>query len=54
MRWGRYVTYLGERRGVYGVLARNPEGRRRLGRPRRRWEGNIKLVLQEIGWVGVN
>jgi hypothetical protein len=44
---------MGERRGVYRVLVRRPEGRRPLGRPRRRWEDNIKLDLREIGIVGV-
>jgi hypothetical protein len=38
---------MGEARGVYMVLVRKPEGRRPLGRPRRRWEENIKMDLQE-------
>jgi hypothetical protein len=38
-----------ERRGVYRVLVGEPEGKRPLGRPRCRWEGNIKLDLQEVG-----
>jgi hypothetical protein len=42
-------TY-GERRGAYRILVGRPEGRRPLGRPRRRWEGNIKMDLQEVGW----
>ena len=41
---------MGERTGVYGVLVAKPEGKRPLGRPRRRWEDNIKVNLQEIGW----
>jgi hypothetical protein len=45
---GGCSTY-GERRGVYRVLVGKPEGRRPLGRPRRRWEVNIKMDLQEVG-----
>jgi hypothetical protein len=41
---------MGDRRGAYRVLAGIPEGNRPLGRPRRRWEYNIKTNLQEIGW----
>jgi hypothetical protein len=40
---------MGERRGVYSVLVGKPEGKRPLGRPRRRWEENIKTDLQEVG-----
>ena len=39
----------GERRGVYRFLVGKPEGRRLLGRPRRRWDDNIKIDLQEVG-----
>jgi hypothetical protein len=39
-----------ERRGVYRVLVRKPEGKISLGRPRRRWEDNIKTDLEEVGW----
>jgi len=39
---------MGERRGVYSVLVGNPEGKRPLGRPRHRWEDNIKMDLQEV------
>jgi len=45
---------MGERSGVYRVLVRKPEGKRPLGRPRRRWEDNIKMVLQEVGCVGMD
>jgi hypothetical protein len=38
-------------RGVHRVLVGNPEGKRPLGRPRRRWEDNIKMDLQEVGGV---
>jgi hypothetical protein len=41
---------MGERRGVYRVLMGKPEGRRPLGRPRRRWESTIKMYLQEVEW----
>jgi hypothetical protein len=40
---------MGEDRGVHRVLVGNPEGKRTLGRPRRRWENNIKMDLQEVG-----
>jgi hypothetical protein len=44
------ITY-GERRGAYRALVGKPEGRRPLGRPRRRWENNIEMDLREIGWA---
>ena len=46
---GGNVARMGERRGVYRVLVGKPEGKRPLGRPRRRWEDNIKMGLQEVG-----
>jgi hypothetical protein len=45
---------MGERRGVYRVLVGRPEGKRPLGRPRRRWEDNINLDLRKIGVDGAN
>jgi hypothetical protein len=45
---------MGERRGVYRALVGKPEGRRPLGRPRRRWEDNIKMDLREVGWGGAD
>ena len=45
MRWAGHVVGMGERRGVYRVLVGKPEGKRQLGRPRRRWEDNIKMDL---------
>jgi hypothetical protein len=49
---GACSTY-GERRGVYMVLVGRPEGKKPLGRPRHRWENNIKMALQEVGaWTG--
>jgi hypothetical protein len=44
---------MGERRGVYGVLVEKREGKRPLGRPRCRWEDNIKMDLQEVGCGGM-
>jgi hypothetical protein len=41
---------MGENRGAYRILVGGPEGRQPLGRPRRRWEDNIKMDLQEVGW----
>jgi hypothetical protein len=41
---------MGEGRGAYRILVGRPEGRRPLGRPRRRWEDNIKMDIQEVGW----
>ena len=53
MRWARHVVCKGERRGIYRVLMGKPEGKRPLGRPRLRWEDNIKVNLQEVGiWTG--
>ena len=49
MRWAGYVAHMGEGRGLHRVLVRKPEGKRPLARPRRRWEDNIKMNLQEVG-----
>jgi hypothetical protein len=49
MRLAGYVARMGEESGVHSVLLRKPEGKRSLGRPRRRWEDNIKMDLQEVG-----
>jgi hypothetical protein len=58
MRWTGHVARMGERRGAYRVLVGKPEARRPLGRPRRRWEDNIKKDLREVGcgcvdWIGL-
>ena len=50
MRWVGHVVCKGERKGLYRVLVGKPEGKRPLGRPRRKSEGNIKMDLQEVGW----
>ena len=57
-RWAGYVARMGEKRGVYRVLMGKPEGKRPLGRPRRRWADNIRMDLQEVGcgymdWIGL-
>jgi len=46
---GGHVACMGEERGLYRDLVGKPEGKRPLGRPRRRWEDNIKMDLQEVG-----
>ena len=51
MRWAGHVACRGEGRGVHRVLMGKPEGKRPLGRPRCRWEDNIKMDLQEVGGV---
>jgi hypothetical protein len=58
MKWAEYVARMGEKRNVYRLLVGKPEGKRPLGRPRRRWIGNIKMDLLEVGlsvvdWIGV-
>jgi len=58
MRWVGHVAHMGESRGVYSVLVGKPEGKRPLGRSRRKWEDNIKMNLQEMGcgdidWIDV-
>jgi hypothetical protein len=47
-----YVACMGEKRNTCTILVRKPEGKRPLGRPRWRWEDNIKMDLREIGWIG--
>jgi len=58
MRWPGHVARMGEEREVYRVLVGKPEGKRPLGRPRRRWLDNIRADLQEVGcgymdWIGL-
>ena len=57
MKWTGHVAHMGEERGVYRVLVGKPEGKRPLGRPRRRWV-DVSLDLQEVGcgymdWIGL-
>jgi len=54
MRWAGYVAHMGERRGIYRILVGKPERKRPLGRPRHRWEDNIKVDLQEVGCGGLD
>jgi hypothetical protein len=54
MRWAGHVARMGEKRGAYRVLVGRPQGRRPLERPRRRWEDNIKMDVQEVGWGGMD
>jgi hypothetical protein len=50
MRWAGHVARVGEEREVYRVFMAQPEGKRPLGRPRRRWVDGIRMDLREIGW----
>ena len=54
IRWTGHVARMGERRGVYSVLEGKLQGKSPLGRPRRRWEGNIKKDLQEVEYEGMD
>jgi hypothetical protein len=54
VRWAGHVARMGEGRGVCRFLVGRPERKRSLGRPRRRWEDNIKMDLREIGIDGAN
>ena len=51
---GEHVARMEEKLGAYRVLVRKPEGKRPLGRPRHRWEDNIKMDLQDVGYGGVD
>jgi predicted small integral membrane protein len=58
MRWAGLVARMGEERKVYKILMGKPDGKRPLGRPRRRWEDGIRMDLREIGlgdvnWIGL-
>jgi len=54
MRWTGHVARKGEKRVAHRVLVGKSEGKRPLGRPRRRWEDNIKMDLQELGCGGMD
>jgi len=54
IRWAGHVARTGESRGVNRVMVGQPEGKRPLGRPWRRWEDNIKMDLQEVGCGGMD
>jgi hypothetical protein len=58
MRWAGHVAQMGEKRNVYKLLVAKPEGKRPLGRQRRRWIDNIKIDFSEVGlsvvdWIGL-
>jgi hypothetical protein len=54
MKWAGHVARMGEKRNAYRILVGKPEGRRALGRPRRRWEDNVRMDLREIGCGGMD
>jgi hypothetical protein len=54
MRWTGHVTRTKEKRNAYRILVGKPEGKRPLGRPRRRWVDNIKMDLRKIEWGGMD
>jgi hypothetical protein len=54
MRWVGHIARLGGKRNACKLLVGKPEGKRPLGRPRRRWVDNIKMDLLAIGWGGVD
>jgi hypothetical protein len=54
MRWAGHVARIQEKRNAYRLLVGKPEGRRPLGRPRRRWLDNIRMDLVEVGWGDVD
>jgi hypothetical protein len=53
MRWMGHVARMGEKRNIYRLLVGKPEGRKPLGRPRRRWVDNIRMDLVEVAWGDV-
>jgi hypothetical protein len=58
MRWEGHVSRMGEKRSVYRLLAGKPEGKRPLGRPRRKWLDNVKMdhleiILSVVDWIGL-
>jgi hypothetical protein len=54
IRQAGHVALMGEPRNAYSILVEKPEGKRQLGSPRRRWVGNIKMDLREMGWYGLD
>jgi hypothetical protein len=53
-RWAGHVARMGATRNTYRILLGKPEGKRRKGRPRRRWVDDFEMYLREIGWYGVD
>jgi hypothetical protein len=54
VRWAGHAARMGEERNMYRVLMGKPEGKRPLGKPRRKWEDGIRMALREIGWGSVD
>jgi hypothetical protein len=54
MTWTGHVAPIGEKKNAYMILVGRPEGKSPLGRPRRRWEDDIKMDIREIGWGGID
>jgi hypothetical protein len=54
MRWAKHVARISEKRGLCGAMVGQPEGKTVLGRPKRRWEDNIKMDLQEMRCEGMD
>jgi hypothetical protein len=54
MIWAGHVVRMGEKRNASSIFVGKPDGKRSLGRPRRRWVDNIKMDLREIGWYGLD
>jgi hypothetical protein len=54
MRWAGHVARMGEKGNAYRLLVGKPEGKRPLGRPRRRWLDNIRMDLAKVGWSDVD
>ena len=53
MTWAGHVAPMGETSGTFGGLMGKPEGKKPLGRPRRRWENNINIYLRDVSWFGL-
>jgi hypothetical protein len=54
MRWASHVARIGQNRNAYSLLVGKPEGKRPLGRPRRKWVDNIRMDLGQVGWDDVD
>jgi hypothetical protein len=54
IKWTGHVARIGEKRNAYRILVGKSEGKKPLGRPRRRWVDDIKIYLREIGWDGMD
>jgi hypothetical protein len=54
MRWAGHVARMGEKKNAYSLLVGKPEGKRPLGRPRRKWVDNTRMDLEEVGWGDVD